>query len=213
MTRLASTFLIFILFTISLNAQFGIKLGANFANWHIKSSVAPTQLETKMDFGPMAGIFYNFSFDEFSSLRVSSLYSVKGAKQDPLFSQESFDFSYAELDFEYHYKVYMTERFSTSILAGPYFAYALIGVVKFDGNSEDIELTKENGFNRLDYGMNLGVNLNYNHFELQVIYGLGVGNLFADQGGLDEFRITNRNFTIALGYLFGSSNYKSEEGN
>lgn len=211
MARSTSTFLFVILFSISLNAQFGIKVGANFAKWHVSSDEAFGELNTKMDFGPMAGLYYNFNFDEFSDLRISTLFTVKGAKQDPLFSDESYDFSYLEVDLEYHYKIVKNDKFSTSILAGPYLGYGLKGVVRFEGNSEEIELTKDNGFNRLDFGMNLGLGLNYGHLEFQLIYGFGVGNLAANPEGFDEFRITNRNFTFALGYFFGSAKTISVE--
>lgn len=211
MTKTISVFAAFFFFTMGLNAQFGIKLGANLANWNSSALTNFGEFDTKVDFGPMFGLFYNANLDEYSSIRVSTLYSVKGPGIEDEFIQASYDLAYLDLNVDYYYKVSQSENFSTSILAGPYFAYALKGFVNIDDEREEIELTKDNGFNRIDFGMNLGVNLNYQNFEFQLTYGLGVGNLVAEEEGLNDFRVSNRNFTISLGYLFGSQKIETEE--
>lgn len=93
------------------------------------------------------------------------------------------------------------------VLAGPYAGFGITGKykIKSEGLSieQDIEwgTDEESDLKRLDFGINAGVGVQINSFEISAGYGLGLANLAPQTEG--GYKIANRVIGISLCYKFG----------
>ena len=63
-------------------------------------------------------------------------------------------------------------------MAGPYIAYGLSGRVKGNTDSENLKFgSDDDELGRLDYGIDFGVGLEFDHFNFTVAYALGMPDI------------------------------------
>lgn len=135
------------------------------------------------------------------------------------------DINYIELPVYVAYE-YGISDFEARFKAGPYLAYAISGKILSASSGTDTEgdLTFKNsvtnddiansttggvGFLRnIDYGLNFGIDLQYQAFVLSGVYSMGLNNLVpefdADPDAVKN-KIFNRSFQFSVAYLFGTT--------
>lgn len=194
----------------SFSQKFGVKAGLNLSNMLEKDNEVTYSEDYKMKLGFNVGGNIEISFNDMLSFEPGLSLSTKGYKikmeEDgvevkgsvnllyidvPLNAKASFDLGGAKL----------------FVLAGPYAGFGITGKykVKSEGISieQDIEwgTDEESDLKRLDFGINAGVGVQINSFEISAGYGLGLANLAPQTEG--GYKIANRVIGISLGYKFG----------
>ena len=196
MKKFFFTNLILLAFCFSINAQFGIRVGANIANQPISAegiSISPSSITAFH-----VGVFYEAALSDAISIRPALLYSLKGSEIEFLGESAKSTFNYLELPIDFVYKL-NAGNLAVPIHAGPYLGY-LMSVKSGDEtlSGDDLE-----GTNQLDFGLNLGagIELMDNALLIGLNYGLGLANIVEEDPDFDA-TIKNAVFSIFAGYKF-----------
>lgn len=121
-----------------VNAQFGIKGGANFSN--IEGKIGSMELDTKISYH--IGAFYEIGMGNTFSFQPEVIFSVQGADIDSNHSLDEIDLKYINIPMLL--KVYLTPKFS--IEAGPQFSYLTSNNLKNVIETEDFDFALTGGF-------------------------------------------------------------------
>lgn len=85
------------------------------------------------------------------------------------------------------------------LLVGPQASFLMSAKYEEDGDEEDIK----DSVKGLDFGAVFGVGADISRFNVGLRYGLGLANIFDEDGG-EGVEVKSRAFQIVLGYkLFG----------
>lgn len=121
---------------------------------------------------------------------------------------------YIQLPIHLGYKIKTEEKSNLIFHLGPYFAYGVGGEIKWrDKNfkmDSKMDFFDKDLFNRFDYGLGIGVNIDTKNFALNIGYDYGLSNIakssfyFPDRTNIDAKGISvhTRNLHITLGYKF-----------
>src|SRR5690606_260029 len=120
----------------AVNAQFGIKGGANFSN--VDGEIGNMELDTKISYH--IGAFYEISLNSSFSFQPEVIFSVQGADVDSNHSLDEIDLKYINIPMLL--KVYLTPKFS--IEAGPQFSYLISDNLK-NMETEDFDFALAGG--------------------------------------------------------------------
>ncbi len=202
-------------FAISLSAQgFGIRAGVNFQNINGKDDLGD-KLDNSLITGYHAGVNFELPIAPAFYLQPGAIFSTKGSKDEIVILEESFDskivLGYLEVPLNLLFKPEIGD--GKIILGfGPYYAYALNGKLKGDGDDFDIEFKKEISdddddtifyLRRHDFGANLLVGYEFPMgFFLQLNAQLGLFDISSDYPFLptDDTKYNNTGFGLSLGY-------------
>jgi hypothetical protein len=202
------TLMAFALLSGSISAQtkkegvtFGAKAGVNLATLHASGN--------DVNGDPSSKSVTSFTLGGYASIPVSNKVSIqpglslsgKGGSDNEGGQKSAINSMYLEVP------VNAVLNFNGFYFgAGPYVAYALSGKAKAQQNgvtvSADIPFGNNPGeFKRVDFGANAlaGYQLK-NNLNFGVNYGLGLTNII--QNGGADMKITNRVFSILVGYSF-----------
>lgn len=208
-----------VLIGISANAQdkpitFGVKAGANLSNFS-------GDLDMDAKFGFNAGVTLDYGFTPDLFLMTGLEFTTKGAKASDDFNMK-LNLSYLQLPIHIGYKLNVTENTRINLHAGPYLAYALDGkwkakeggvegsVSAFGDEMDEVGLKMK----RFDFGLGLGIGLEFGQFNVGLGYDLGLFNI-ADFGkeveigddisitiDASSFKARNMNAYLSVGYKF-----------
>jgi len=188
------------LFKISGAQTFGIKGGMNIASMSFSSSgfdVSPKSI-IGVHIGPIA----EFRLQESLSFNTGLLYSLKGYKMKVDYMGETMEgtskINYLEIPMNFAYKFATSETSNFLVQAGPYLGYALSGKDKTDGETIDVEFG-DGGMRRVDFGLGIGLGLEFGPLVPTVSYQFGLANL----SGISEMKVKNNAFLISIAYMFG----------
>jgi hypothetical protein len=165
-------FFIFCLQIASMGAfsqmQFGVKVGANFAN--VSHSSLTTSQFTSYHFG----VFERIPLSKKWDTQIDFLCSHKGYNYSSSKVSGEITLNYVEVPFKLLYKI--NDNFS--IGGGPYLGYALSGNrTASDGTGKFIAFNRGD-YNRVDFGLNGTVSARlYKAIELSAFYNYGFSNL------------------------------------
>ena len=178
-------FFAIILFGFTANAQFGVKGGANFANFGGDDAG-----DDKMLVAFYAGVLYNVMINEMFSFQPELVYSGQGAKDE---DDLKLKLNYLNLAPLFRYNT----KSGFFVGTGPQIGFLLSAKFKDDNNSVDVkDQFKSTDFSwafMLGYQMQSG-------FGVYGRYNLGLSNILdADEGDL-------KNMVIQLGlrYMFSA---------
>lgn len=108
---------------------------------------------------------------------------------------------YSPFTFGYAYSV--TESFKIDVHAGAWLSYDLFGTFNFEDTDEeeswsigDYEDEEDITYNRLDYGLTLGIGLWYDRFNLDLSWQRGFNEVIKDSDA------TTNNIMLRLGVAF-----------
>lgn len=217
-------FLFSIALIISINAgaqdnrfTFGIKAGVNLANF---SGNGAQDSDARIGFN--FGVTVDYSLAQNYYLLSGLELTMKGAKakyvspitaneklNGPPFSAEIKDDPiYLQMPIHLGYKLTVTDAFKILFHAGPYVAYGIGGKVKMDrANNLEVEggfsdfdgyLSEKDKFKKFDFGIGLGIGMEFNKIALGIGYDFGLANI-ADNS---NSKLRNMNAYFTVGYKF-----------
>lgn len=162
-------------YTKTSNSGFGVKGGANFTNL-ITGDVNDNNLLTSFN----VGVFALLPITGFIAFQPELNFSRKGAElvYDNIFAEGTAEFRLNYLEVPLLLKVNPTKNFN--IHAGPYAAYLINAQVKnkTTGGTFDFEDNFDSkDFNRLDYGLFLGVGFDFSSIGIGARYNYGLANI------------------------------------
>ncbi|MBK6364665.1 MAG: PorT family protein [Saprospiraceae bacterium] len=190
-----------------VQAQFGVRLGANLANQTIESG--GESLDTKMKFGFGAGVFYQYMVNDNFTIQPELNFMQMGTKFDLDFLGTTIEstttFNYLQIPILAKYGFGDMDALNFYVQAGPYVALGL-GKVKTkscvgdDCETEDTDYGDgEDGPKSLDFGLQLGAGVNITkNISVDARYGLGLANLTSEE----DSTYKNSSIFISLGYKF-----------
>lgn len=214
------------IFSIVANAQIptntnwnlGIDFGATY------SALTTTQLHAKRgDYGITGGITALYKFNNNITTEIGLRLTSKGASKLTNFAPQYSHFleemtieqmNYIDIPLMIGYNIKVNGKFSFTPKVGAYFAYGYGGKSYIEGSNgqfgasllspfEDNSFTLGDGtlqsvgsFENIDYGVNIGLDLNFQQFTLRVAYNWGLNELF---NTYDTGNYT-RSLSLSLGY-------------
>jgi hypothetical protein len=217
-TRLISVLVALMLTATFATAQetgkmsFGILGGLNFQNLNGKD-MAGDKLTNDMKIGYHIGANVRIPIAPEFYFQPGILFSTKGAKDNSTSTTYTTNLSYVEMPLNLVYKGLLGTGYIILGL-GPYFGYGIMGNVKSDGGTTDIEFTNtvEIGdpitvpyFKAFDAGGNLFFGYEMaNGISAQMNVQLGMVKINPEYKAIsdDKSSIKNTGFGISLGYRF-----------
>lgn len=198
MKNLFLTTLTLIFFTSMTYAQFGVRLGANMANFS-----ADDEVEYKSKIGFSAGVFYKLKAGESLTIQPELNFVQQGSKleEDPL--SLTLSSNYLQIPVLLKYGFGDMEKTNFFVQAGPYFGMG-IGKIKTETClGEECETDEEDfGDDTLkstDFGLNLGAGVNINSkISIDIRYGLGLSEIDNE----DDLKAKNTAINLGIGYSF-----------
>lgn len=178
------------------------KVGMNVSNLYGKSVE-----NSKARVGIKAGVGAEYAFTKMWSIQPSLFFSTKGAKYSESTGNASASVKvnemYLELPVNAQARFAVTDGINITVAAGPYFAVGVGGKRKVTAESgsfyasSDMKTFGDNGFDRFDFGLGVGVGAEFG----RIMVGLD------GQWGLTKLASytnapKNINFSITLGYKF-----------
>lgn len=210
---------------ISSSAQvtWNVKAGAGLSWAPISVSGDKYRMDSKSHFVGKLGVGVEVPVTQNFSVMPSLELAFKGAKYDGYSDEKAedeadktnIDLTYLQIPVMAAYRFSLSDRLNMTLKAGPYFAYALSGKLKGDGESNNIfknEVWKEGNEeyeskgNRFDAGLIAGVDFEYHRFVVGIEYEYGLTNFYEFTSIIDDNKnketIKNSAAYITVGYKF-----------
>ena len=210
MKKIAFLLVLFVLVTITINAQkFGVKAGLNLAN--ISNISNNEDVRTEMRLGFQIGGIVEFEISDKLSFQPELLYSVQGGKYSyevmGIKTSGTEELNYINVPVMLKYYVIR----NLSVLAGPQMGllvsakhnYAISGAeagLGINGSEED---NIKDEIKSMDLGLNFGVGYKYNrNLFFDARYNLGFSDVVKKREDGDSEKSTNSVFSLTIGYAF-----------
>ncbi len=184
-------------------ARFGIKGGINFSNLYV-NNVQNQYVKT----GGQIGLFAKLPIAKGLSVLPELLYTNKGASVaygNNLAGSGEYRFNLNYLEMPLLLALNITPAFS--VHAGGYAAYltsANVKDVKSDGSINSVTILEAGDFNRMDYGLAIGLGVDIKKFTVGARYSYGlqdIGKAGTLAGDLTQ-NAKNSVATLYLGFYF-----------
>ncbi len=213
----ALLFISFIFQPSTLNAQFGIKAGANLSNIKFDGDIELQDSESIV--GYQFGLVYNLGIGDKIAIQPEVAFNRTGNKFSnpdigPNQASESINnHNFLNLSAILHYNLIgNSDGLRLYVLGGGFGEYLLSEQLlqNFGGDIERIKLDLENDefFDRLNYGITYGVGIGLNSFFVQLRGAVGISDLdditITDMNGQPNGVLStrSRDFSLIVGYLF-----------
>ena len=198
MKNLLLTTVMFIFITSMSYAQFGVRLGANMANFSVDDDV-----EYKSKLGFSAGVFYKLKAGDKLAIQPELNLVQQGSKLEDDGVDVTLSANYIQIPVLLKYAFGNAEKTNFFIQAGPYVGIG-VGKIKLKSCAgEDCE-TEEEDFGEetlksSDFGLNLGAGVNINSkLSIDIRYGLGLSDIDSE----DDISAKNTAINLGVGYTF-----------
>ncbi|MFV0468979.1 MAG: porin family protein [Dysgonomonas sp.] len=186
-----------LIFNMNVNAQsdspisFGVKGGLNLSNFGGDDLQDGIKDDKNAILGYNAGVTLDYQLAGSLYLMTGLEFTTKGAKYDVTYGgltgSLKFNPMYIQLPVHAGFKLPLTEDFNLVLHGGIFAAYGVGGKMKVDvsgSNSNvnlvDMDLFKDNGFNKVDFGVGLGAGVELGKLSLGIGYDLGLANMKGD---------------------------------
>ena len=183
--------LIFVLFALVSIVSYSqlswnAKVGMNMSN-------LTGDADTDMKIGFNVGVGAEYQFTEMWSIQPSLMFTSKGYKTDGITCNPM----YLEIPVLAAVRFAVADNQNVVVKAGPYFAFGVAGKYKYDGIDEKEDVFGDDGWNRFDAGLGVGVAYEINKFFIDLTGEFGLTKI-ADGDDAPK----NMNFSIGVGYKF-----------
>ena len=173
--------------TITLLLATIITLTVSGQSFGLKGGMALTNLSGDITYDARTGIYLG-AFLKMGENNIQwspeIIFHQKGATT----KSDTLDLNYTEMGINVHFHI--TDELA--LTAGPYVGYAATG------NAKSKDINDWNGYNRVEFGANLGTTYAINDlFNLDLRYGIGLTNIKDD--GLS---MQNTSLQFGIGYVF-----------
>jgi len=226
--------LVFLLVTIwSANyAQsqmtFGVRTGFNLTNLSVQDDDGnKPDKNPKFTPGFQIGMVVDYALSDVLSIQPGILFATQGAKvgwDDGIDSKVIMSLNYIQVPINMQYKLDLGE-INLLLQAGPYLGYGISGKFKiWDETGKRISdndlkdwMDDEDWFKikfgsdkdkhnakALDFGIGLGVGLQFNNLQAGLGYNLGLMNISHQLDSNDKSSLKNNGLVVTLTYLFGN---------
>jgi len=177
-------------FAAASNAQnFGVSLGANFAN------VGGDDVEeTESKFNFTAGLFAEFMLSDKVGLQPELVSSGQGYKFDDEDSGFELKQKLGYLNIPVLANIYIADNFYAQ--AGPYLGFLMSAESSISGSLGTTDTDNKDDFESTDFGAILGLGVKAGKFNFGARYQLGLADIAADAS------VKNRVFNIHAGFRF-----------
>jgi hypothetical protein len=203
-----------LIFTTNLSAQLSVggRIGLNLATVNIEQDGLSIKPDSKAGL-QIAGLL-DIGVSENFSIQPELTFIQKGYKFEFDFlgtkSEDKFIINYLEVPVHAKYG-FGGEKIKAFVMGGPSLGFALGGKLEscVDGTceSEDIEFSDDDGFNRFELGLSLGAGIGLNvgpgEVFLDVRYLLGLSRIMEDDS---DGTTKNQGVAIGLGYMIPLGN-------
>lgn len=185
------------------NTRFGFTAGATFANYNSKADGESDKADSKT--GVTVGVLVDVPVSQHFSFQPALNFVQKGTKDGESGEKVSIGVNCIEVPMNFLYNT-AGNTGNFFIGAGPSFAFAVSGKMKFDDGTNSVteDIKFGSGDEDLMKGFDLGANFlaGYafsNGFFLSANYNMGLSNL--NPSGSDDGTLKSSYFGIKLGYL------------
>ena len=196
---------------------FGIKAGLNLPNmvWSGIVSNPSSSLSTSANDEELCfniGIFAEFPQSQTFSFETGLLFTTKGYKWKEDYVSGTYNSSTSLTETLYYVDVPLHAKASLGglyAIFGPYVGMGLSGKAIYERTDSsgtkstaeyDIEFGSDKQYKKFDYGLDLGIGLEGKKVQLGLTYGWGLANIINSSD--DSFSLSNRVFSMSLGYKF-----------
>lgn len=189
---------------VSAQTSLGIKGGVNMSNFY------GDELDDRnVKIGFHVGVAADYEFMYNHAIQTGLFFTTKGAKYQGEFGSVTGEVSlnpmYLQLPVHYAYKIDVSPGTRVVLHAGPYVAYGIGGkanvtISSSEGSSETdgVDIFGEDGFDRFDAGLGLGVGAEFGRFLVDLGWDMGLVNI----SGYSEANVKNQNAYLSVGYKF-----------
>ena len=212
---------------------FGARAGFSLTNLSVKDDDGDKlEKDEKPRFLPgfQIGVVADYALSDVLSLQPGIIFATQGAKvgwNDDNDSKIVMSFNYIQVPINLQYK-HDLGGMNLLLQAGPYLGYGLSGKMKFWDNEgkriseEDLKKMgpyvdedwykikfgsdkEKHGAKSLDFGIGLGVGLQFGNLQAGVGYNLGLMNISHQYDGNDnKASLKNNGLAVTLTFLFGN---------
>jgi len=177
---------------------FGFKGGVNFSNVHGKDVE-----DSKMKFGFIGGVFYDFPVNEQISIQPEILFSMKGWR----FEDNDYDYkywgklNYIEIPILVKYKLNNLNKINPILYFGPCFGFNISSTYKvsYDGDTDTGTIEYMNVF---EFGIVPGIMLDLNNnFTIDFRYSIGLTDIdhIEEEYSMDFDPVKNSVISLMIG--------------
>jgi hypothetical protein len=205
--------------------KFGARAGFNLTSASYKIDVSGFDApDTKFKPGFQIGVVGELALTDAIFLQPGILFATQGYKvedsgEDKQYNEkwddkETFSLNYLQIPINVQYKLDLGGM-NLLLQAGPYLGYAIGGKYKYEWNDEDA-YGKDSGSKEedlkfgsdaakgeikpFDFGIGLGVGLQFSNLQVGLGYNLGLTNL----SNADKVTVKNNGLAVTLTFLFGN---------
>lgn len=194
------------------NAQIGFIVRGGYQAANITGS----SIDTKITHGARAGVAADITVYDGGMSRISIQpgvdFAMKGYKVDVLEGDVKVNGSqalyYVDIPVLANFGFDLGNDLGVFVNAGPYLGIGVAGKANGKLGKLNVDVDKnpfdKNGYNRLDWGAQVGAGVEYNRFQVGVGTQFGIGDIRnADLKKLDEGKaLRNSDFFVTVGYRF-----------
>ena len=195
--------------------SFGVRAGLSFTNiserWDGKKPKGVNKSKFKPGF--QLGAVADFSISDNLAIQPGILFATQGwvdkYSETGYSEKESWNLNYLQVPLNVQYKINVGSM-NLLLQAGPYFGYAFSGKYK-EKVTEDGRTKKDEGkikfgtedgkMSQIDFGLGVGVGLQFDNMQVGLGYNLGLKNL-VNGGGTKDIQ-KNYGLALTVTYLFG----------
>lgn len=221
--KLGKTILGALLGVFALSATANAQIGFIVRGGYQAANITGSSLDTKLTHGARAGVAADITVYDGGMSRISIQpgvdFAMKGyklgeiKKDDKVGGSATQTLYYVDIPVLANFAFDLGNDLGVFVNAGPYLGVGVGGNTKLNGKLFGLEgktdkdtkpFDKDGGFNRLDWGAQVGAGVEYNHFQVGVGTQFGIGDIRnADLKKLDEKKaLRNSNFFVTVGYRF-----------
>ncbi|MDR2954036.1 MAG: PorT family protein [Prevotella sp.] len=171
--------------------SFGLKGGVNLSN--LGGDVENTKVKVGYNVGALVQAQLTLDVYLLSGVELTT----KGAKDKIL--DNSVEAIYLQLPIHVGYRMALSDVTAVTFHAGPYMAYGIGGKTSgIDGEENKIDTFSDTMYKPFDFGLGLGVGVEFFHFGIEAGYDLGLLDISQTEGQ----KIRMMNVFLSLNYKF-----------
>ena len=190
---------------------FGVRAGGNLSTF-----IGDYTDELSPKFGFNVGVTMDYAFSQNLFLMTGLEFTTKGTRFEDSIMEEGIRINvtatmnpmYLQLPVHLGYKIDIGNDMRLVLRAGPYIAYGIGGQITARGSArvegvtisveESEDIFGEDGMERFDFGVGLGVGVEFGRFNVGLGYDVGLRNLT----GESDVRWNNMNAHLTVGFRF-----------